>query len=291
MKTIRQLLKDNKSILIPAAHDAITAKIVQKIGFPAMSIGGFGISGSRYGLPDFGIISYREMRDAIAEISGAVDIPVLVDGDNGYGGELNVERMIREYEQIQNISCIFLEDQVFPKRCGHLKGKQIIPTQEMVKKLKTAVYTRQRKDLMIMARTDARNIEGLEEALRRSEDYLKAGADAIFIESPQSEKELEIISRNFKGVNLLVNVLNGGLTPILPQKRLEELGFNMIAYSTLTLLLMAKSLDVGLTSLYQRGDSLAIPSGKMSTMESYHDLIGVSEALKKEAELIKLLKL
>ena len=290
MKTIKQLLQNHKSIIIPAVHDAIAAKMAQKIGFLSVAIGGFGVSGSRFGLPDFGIVSYREMRDAISDTAAAVDLPILVDGDNGYGGGFHVGRVSREYEHGSNVSFFFFGEQGFPKRWGNLKGKQVVPAIEMVKKLKMAVHVRKRADLMIMARTDARNIHGLDEALRRSEDYLKAGVDAIFIESPQSEKELEIIGRNFKGQNLLVNVLNGGLTPVLPQKRLEELGFNMIAYSTLTLLLMTQALEAGLGSLYRDGDSLGIKHTNIGSMQSYHDLIGVNKALEREQGLMKLLQ-
>lgn len=250
-----------------------------------MSIGGFGVAASRYGLPDFGILSYTEMRDAIQDIVRSVDLPVLVDGDGGYGDFLNIERMIREYEREKNISSIFLEDQVLPKRCGHLAGKQIIASMDMARKIRIASSARSRNDLWIMARTDARAICGLDEALRRGEAYLNAGADVLFIEAPESFEELEKIGTTFRGANLLVNALHGGKTPLLSQKEYENLGFNFIAHPTMSLLVTMKALEKSFANLHDTG--IANPSEHMTSMKDFHDLIGVTEILEREKALKK----
>jgi len=284
MNQLAEIIQKEGSVILPVAHDAITARIIEKVGFKAMSIGGFAIVGSRFGYPDFGVASYREMRDAIIEIVDSVNLPTLIDADNGYGDFLNIERLVRDYEKEKNISCIFIEDQVSPKRCGHLKGKEIISTEEMARKIRIAAQTMKSKDLWIMARTDARATDGLDEALRRGEAYLKAGADVLFIEAPESIEEMKIIGETFKGVPLLANMLDGGKTPILPRQVLQDMGFTLIAYPSTSLLLMTKSLIAGLSSLCQNGDTLKIQN-EMSPMKDYHDLIGVTAALEKENKL------
>lgn len=269
---------------MPVAHDAIAAKIIQKVGFKAMALGGFAISGSRFGYPDFGLLSYREMRDAVIETVRSVEIPVLVDADNGYGDFLNIERVVADYEREKNICCIFLEDQVSPKRCGHLKGKEVISSEDMAKKIKTTAAARCSKDFWIMARTDSRAVYNLDEALRRGEAYLKAGADVLFIEAPETTEEMQTIGHAFKGAPLLANMLDGGKTPILPRKQLQEMGFTLIAYPSTSLLVMTKSLTEALTSLQSNGDTIAIQN-QMAPMKEYHDLIGVTAALEKESKL------
>ncbi len=284
MKTLQTLLQENKSILLPVGHDALSAKIIQKTGFKAMGIGGFGIAATR-GYPDLGILSYTEMRDAIINIARSVDIPLLVDGDNGYGDFLNIDRLISEYEREPNINAIFIEDQVLPKRCGHLDGKQIVSSKEMEQKLKIASQSKTRDDLWIMARTDSRAIHDLDEALRRGEKYLKAGADALFIEAPQTVQELEKIGQTFKGTPLLVNMLEGGKTPILSQQDLENMGYSIIAYPVTTLLLTLRVVEEGMKRLYEQKSTTPIQQTLMSPMEDLHDLIGVTKSLEKEKRI------
>ncbi len=204
--TWKELLNREQPLLLPCAHDALSARLIERAGFSAYSIGGFALVGSRYGIPDIGLAAFGEISAGIRDIMAATSLPVMVDGDTGYGDVKNVAHTIEGYEAM-GASSIFLEDQVAPKRCGHMAGKDVIPAADMVAKIKAAVGARRSKDFFIIARTDARAVHGLDEALRRGEQYLKAGADGIFIEAPQTVKELEMIGAAFKGVPQLANML------------------------------------------------------------------------------------
>jgi 2-methylisocitrate lyase-like PEP mutase family enzyme len=206
--TWKQLLARGEPLLLPAAHDGLCARLIERAGFSAYTIGGYALVGSRYALPDVGLVAFGEMSAGMRDIMSASSLPVLVDGDDGYGDAKNVARTIQGYEAI-GASAIFIEDQKAPKRCGHMAGKDVIDADTMVAKLRAAVAARQSSDLFIIARTDARAVHGLDEALRRGERYLAAGADGIFIEAPQTVAELERVGRAFSGVPQIANMPRG----------------------------------------------------------------------------------
>ena len=246
--TWKELLDREQPLLLPCAHDALSARLIERAGFTAYSIGGFALVGSRYGIPDIGLAAFGEISAGIRDIMAATDLPVMVDGDTGYGDVKNVAHTIEGYEAM-GASAIFLEDQVAPKRCGHMAGKDVIPAADMVAKIKAAVGARRSKDFFIIARTDARAVHGLDEALRRGEQYLKAGVDGIFIEAPQTVKELEIIGAAFKGVPQLANMLDDGRTPVLPPDELKTMGFAMAAYPTTLIFRVARTIERALSDI------------------------------------------
>jgi 2-methylisocitrate lyase-like PEP mutase family enzyme len=246
--TWKELLDREQPLLLPCAHDALSARLIERAGFTAYSIGGFALVGSRYGIPDIGLAAFGEISAGIRDIMAATSLPVMVDGDTGYGDVKNVAHTIEGYEAM-GASSIFLEDQVAPKRCGHMAGKDVIPAADMVAKIKAAVGARRNKDFFIIARTDARAVHGLDEALRRGEQYLRAGVDGIFIEAPQTVKELEIIGAAFKGAPQLANMLDDGRTPVLPPNELKAMGFAMAAYPTTVIFRVARTIERALNDI------------------------------------------
>jgi 2-methylisocitrate lyase-like PEP mutase family enzyme len=255
-KTWKEALGEEQPLLLPCAHDALSARLIERAGFTAYSIGGFALVGSRYGIPDIGLAAFAEISTGICDIMAATGLPVLVDGDTGYGDVKNVAHTIEGYEAM-GASAIFIEDQVAPKRCGHMAGKDVIAAEQMVAKIKAAVGARRSKDFFIIARTDARAVHGLDEALRRGEMYLNAGVDGIFIEAPQTLAELERVGRAFKGVPQIANMLEGGgQTPVLPPAQLKEMGFAMAAYPTTLIFRVAKTIERALADI-KAGKTLA----------------------------------
>ena len=247
-KTWRDLLEGGELVLLPSAHDGLTAKLIEQAGFRAFQVGGFSVVGARFGLPDIDLAQFGELSQTVREVLAASSLPVMVDCDDCYGDVKNVAHVVRSYESM-GVSAIFIEDQVAPKRCGHMAGKQVIPTELMVDKLRAALGTR-REDLFITARTDARAPLGLDEALRRGEAYFKAGADALFIEAPQDEREVERIASAFRGKKLVVNMLEGGgKTPLLPLADIREMGFAMVFYPTSLLFVVTKALQGALQDI------------------------------------------
>ena len=245
----RDLLKREQPLLLPCAYDALSARLIERAGFSAYSIGGYALVGSRYAIPDIGLAAFGEISAGIRDIMAATRLPVLVDGDTGYGDVKNVAHTIEGYEAM-GASSIFLEDQIAPKRCGHMAGKDVIPAEQMAAKIKAAVGARRNKDFFIIARTDARAVHGLDEALRRGEQYLKAGADGLFVEAPLSVKELERIGQAFKGVPQIANMLEGGgQTPVLPPKELHAMGFAMAAYPTTLIFRVARTIERALADI------------------------------------------
>jgi 2-methylisocitrate lyase-like PEP mutase family enzyme len=248
-KTWKEALASEQPLLLPCAHDALSARLIERAGFAAYSIGGFALVGSRYAVPDIGLAAYAEISAGIRDIMAASRLPVLVDGDTGYGDVKNVAHTIEGYEAM-GASAIFIEDQVAPKRCGHMAGKDVIPAAQMVAKIKAAVGARHSKDFFIIARTDARAVHGLDEALRRGEAYLAAGADGIFIEAPQTLQELERVGRTFQGVPQIANMLEGGgQTPVLPPAQLKAMGFAMAAYPTTLLFRATRTIERALLDI------------------------------------------
>jgi len=227
--TWNALLAVPEPLLLPVAHDALSARLIEAAGFRAASVGGFALMGARHGIPDIGLVGLKEMADGVRDILAATTLPLMIDGDDGYGDVKNVTRTMRTYERL-GAAAIFIEDQVSPKRCGHMAGKSVVPTEVMERKISAAAAARDSKDTFLLARTDARALEGLDGALRRGERYLKAGADGIFIEAPVSIAELERIGRAFKGTPQLANMLEDGATPLMTPSDLYGLGFQMVAY-------------------------------------------------------------
>jgi carboxyvinyl-carboxyphosphonate phosphorylmutase len=262
---LKKLLKDPKLLVAPGAYDVFSAKMIQELGFEAVYMTGYGTSASVLGQPDVGLLTMTEMARRAADIAAAVDVPVLADGDTGYGNPLNVIRTVREYEKA-GVCAIQLEDQVFPKKCGHMMGRRIVPMAEMVQKIKAACDARVDDDFVIIARTDARTNHGLEEALRRGKAYEEAGADLIFIESPESEEEMRELNKAFPHTPTLANMLEGGRTPVLPTDVLEGMGYGIAIYCTGPLYAAAQGVKDYLSALKNK-----------KTTADYERLIAFSE--------------
>jgi methylisocitrate lyase len=247
----RKLLKHEKLLQLPAAHDALTAKLIERAGFVAYQVGGFALDGARFAYPDIDLTRFGEKSGAVREIIAASALPVLVDADDGYGDVKNVTHMVRIYEDM-GVSAIFIEDQKPPKRCGHMAGKEVSPPQEMAQKIRAAVSARRTKDsLFLIARTDAVDPNGLDDALRRGELYLKAGADALYVEAEHDEEQLERVAREFRGEWLVANMLEGGgKTPWVPPDRLRKMGYSMVLYPTTVLFQLTRAIEQALENLH-----------------------------------------
>jgi 2-methylisocitrate lyase-like PEP mutase family enzyme len=273
---LRQLLKAPGVIRSLGAHDVFTARLIEAAGLETVFIGGFGTSASMLGLPDVGFLTLTEMADAVRRMAQRVSIPVVADGDTGHGDLHNVARTVREFEQA-GAAGVLLEDQVSPKRCGHFQGKQVIPVEEMVLKLRAALDARRDADFVIIARTDARAVEGIDAAIARINRYGAAGADVGFIEAPESRAELERIPREVK-YPLLVNMLSGGVTPILTVDELGKLGYKIVVCPIESLLVTATAMQKLIAALLQRG-RVDLPAGEMMTFAQIKGLLGLDEVL------------
>jgi len=249
---LRSALAGGELITAPGVYDMISAGIADRLGFKALYMTGYGVSAS-LGLPDAGLVSYTEMVGRVAQICQGTTTPVICDADTGFGGLLNLERTVRGYETA-GAAAIQIEDQVFPKRCGHTPGRRVVSIDDMVRKVEVAAASRASPDFLIVARTDARTSLGLDEALRRGEAYARAGADVLFIESPESEEEMARIGRHF-GVPLIANMADGGRTPILSRARLQELGYRIAIFPVTGLLAAARALERVYSVLKETGSS------------------------------------
>ena len=229
----KRLLKQHAPLLLPAACDALTAKLIEQAGFPAYQIGGFALDGTRFGFPDMDVTRLGEKSSAVRDIVYACSLPVLVDCDDGYGDEKSVVHTVHTYDDI-GASAIFIEDQKAPKRCGHMGGKEVIEPKAMVSKIRAAKSARRNAErLFILARTDALAVNGVDDAIRRAEMYLKAGADGIYVEGPENLEQLKRIGHEFKGEPLAVSILEGGgKTPWVPPAEMHAMGFNMVLFPT-----------------------------------------------------------
>ncbi|MCB9928744.1 MAG: isocitrate lyase/PEP mutase family protein [Alphaproteobacteria bacterium] len=225
-QTLRQRLADGEFIVAPGVFDMISALTADRMGFPALYMTGYGTVASHLGVPDAGLASYRDMVSRVETIAQGTRTPLIADADTGFGGLLNVDYAVKGYERA-GATAIQIEDQEFPKRCGHTPGRRVVPLEDMVRKIRVAVEARDSRDFLIVARTDARTDLGLDEALRRGEAFAEAGADVLFIESPESQEEMAIIGERFQGVPLLANMVEGGRTPVLSKARLQELGYSI----------------------------------------------------------------
>ena len=227
--SFRSILAAHDPLILIGAHDGLSARLIEQTGYPAFFIGGFPLVGARYGVPDIGIKGLGEIAAGVRDILGATGLPALVDGDDGYGDVKNVAHTVRTYEDM-GVGAIMIEDQTWPKRCGHMAGKDVVDTAFMVDKVQAALDARRDPDTMIVARTDARAVHGLDEALRRGAAFAEAGADILFIESPENEEEMRRIGEAFRGLPLLVNVVEGGSTPVLPTADYQAIGYSFAIY-------------------------------------------------------------
>ena len=271
------LLRKPDLLIVPGAYDALSARIAARAGAPAVYMSGFAVVGASFGVPDLGLIGPDQMSERVRAMAGAIaPVPLIADGDNGHGGPANVARLVRAYEQA-GAQCIQIEDQVMPKRCGHMEGKEVVPLAEAATKIRSAVSARANRQFKIMARTDARSTDGLDEALRRGEAFLKAGADILFIEAPQSEAELEAVGQTFAGVPLVANMVEDGKTPVLPVAHLRQMGFRIVLYPISALLNVARRLETLYGELLDgRGSG---PQRDRFGFVEYNALVGLPEIL------------
>ncbi len=269
--TLRKLLEERQFVAAPGVFDLISAKLADQTDAKALYMTGYGTVASYLGYPDAGLATYTDMLERAAAIASAVRKPLIADGDTGYGGLLNVYHTVRGYEKA-GVSMIQLEDQQIPKKCGHTPNRHIVSTEEMVNKIKVASDARSSKDFLILARTDARTSVGLDEAIRRAEAYAKAGADAIFIEAPESVEEMEKIGKEV-GAPLVSNQLHGGKTPILPESQLKAMGFAAAIYPTAGLFAAAKAL----ASVYDDHVQDRPVSADMYPFHDFVEMIGFQE--------------
>ncbi|HBK06946.1 MAG TPA: carboxyvinyl-carboxyphosphonate phosphorylmutase [Acetobacteraceae bacterium] len=257
--SMRAILNKPGILTLPGVYDGISARVANSLGFPALYMTGYGAVASALGVPDAGLASVTEMLDRVSCIAAAIDVPFIADGDTGYGGLLNVERTVRAYAAA-GASGIQLEDQEIPKKCGHTEFRRVVPYADAIRKIQVAVDSRPSDDFLIVARTDARYSEGLDEALRRGEGFLKAGADILFVESPESPEELRRIGETFKGAALLANMVEGGRTPFLSTHQLEAIGYKVALFPGTGFLTAAKALRDGYAFLQKNGTSTGGPA-------------------------------
>jgi 2,3-dimethylmalate lyase len=271
---IRTALSEKGQLIMPGIYDALSAKIASRAGFEVIFITGYSLSATLLGEPDFGLLTQTEVVNATQRICSVVDTPVIVDADTGYGNAINVIRTVQDLLRA-GAAGMFLEDQIWPKRCGHMKGKQVIPLDEQLKKLRAAVEAKGTHDFYIVARTDARQAHGLEEAIKRGIAFKKAGADAVFIEAPESKEEMKEISRQVPGP-LVANMLERGVTPIMGPQELRDLGFTLIVWPLAPIYAVAQSLKDVYSTLRREGSTLGILE-RLMPFEEFNDIVGLDE--------------
>jgi len=285
MTSIRKLLKDkSKPLVIPGVYDAIGAKIVEKVGFEAMFQTGYGTSATLFGMPDYGFIGSAETVDNARRICRAVSVPVIVDADTGYGNALSVWKLVRELESA-GASGIFLEDQRWPKRCGHMQGKEVVPIDEYAEKLQAALDARSNKNFIIVARTDARATEGLDKAIERGLYYKKVGADVIFVEAPKTIQEMKKIGSAIDAP-LVANMIEGGATPISSETKLHEMGFKIILYPLSVLFSNTYATLQILRELKRSGTTRKL-NKKLVNFDQFNDLVELKKYRKLEKQYKK----
>lgn len=272
---LRKRLAQKEILVLPGVYDALTAKIAVAAGFDGVVMGGYAVAASRLGAPDVGYLSMTEMRDALRTIARAVDVPVVADGDTGYGNALSARRTLQEYEWAGAAAVLF-EDQVWPKRCGHMAGKQVVDAAEHAKKIRAAADGKLRQSTLLIARTDARAVLGLDEAIERGKLYLDSGAEALFIEAPQSAWELEKIGKSFPDTILIANMIEGGRTPELTSKDLENLGFDIVFWPCTALYTITKAFGEVMGTLRREGTTLSCGS-KMLHFSEFNSFIGLDK--------------
>ena len=276
----KALIAAPEILSMPCAHDALTARIAQQTGFKAVCAGGYGASAALLGQPDVGLMTMTEMADHIRRMADCVDIPVFADGDTGHGNALNAARTVKSFEKA-GAAGVFIEDQVSPKRCGHMEGKSVVSRQEMLAKIKAALDARSDPDFVIMGRTDALAVLGMEEALERGRLMLEAGADMIFVEAPRSREELALAARDIPGPSFTV-YLEGGKIPMLPAREFEALGFAAVAFATSALYAAAHAVREALETILRTGETRNMQARMMDFAE-FNEVLGLSALRRKEA--------
>jgi 2-methylisocitrate lyase-like PEP mutase family enzyme len=268
-KTLAARMKQPGVIVAPGVFELISAKIADRMGFECLYMTGYGVVASYLGLPDAGLATYSDMVGRVAQIAKMTETPLIADADTGYGGLLNVQHSAQGYEAAGACG-IQLEDQEFPKKCGHMLGRRVIDAADMAAKVRVAVDSRTDKDFLIIARTDARTTLGLDEALRRAERYLKSGADVLFVESPESVEEMRTIGERFKGVPLLANIVEGGRTPLLSNAELANLGYKIAIFPARGFLAAGAALE----SAYAELKDGAATSTPLYDFKKFSELMG-----------------
>lgn len=271
---LRQRLREPRLISAPGVYDMISLRLADSMGFDLLYMTGYGAVASLLGLPDAGLATYSDMLGRVEAMAGMAKTPLIADGDTGYGGLLNVRHTVRGYEAA-GAAGIQLEDQEFPKKCGHTPGRRVIAADDMVRKIAVAAESRRDPDFLIVARTDARSALGLDEAMRRAELYANAGADLLFIESPESEDELKLIGKSFD-LPLVANMVEKGRTPVLTRAELEALGFRLAIFPTTAFLAAAAAMERGYKAIRDSGSSKAV-MGELYDFERFNKLIGFED--------------
>ncbi len=273
-QTLKKLLQRDKLLVAPGCFDGLSARLVQEAGYEAAYLSGGAVARSM-GIPDIGLVSMSEAIERAAQVVAVVKIPVIADADTGYGNAVNLVRTVREFERV-GVAAIHIEDQITPKRCGHLDGKEVIPLAEMEAKLKAALAARTDSDFVIIARTDARGVNGLDDAIERARAFAKLGVDAVFVEAPQSEQELADIPRRLPGMALLVNVFKGGKTPMLPMDRLEKMGYRIAIYPSETQRAAIHAMRHALATLKRDGTTESIDAA-LTTFKERDRVVALDE--------------
>jgi 2,3-dimethylmalate lyase len=274
-RRLRELLAGPDPVLAPGVFDGLGARLVEEAGFPAVYMTGFGTAAALLGRPDVGLLTMSEMVDNAARIAGACELPVIADADTGYGNALNVIRTVQEYERA-GVAAIHIEDQVAPKKCGHMEGKQVIPLAEMEAKIRAAVAARRSPDFVIIARTDARAVEGMDSAIERARCYREVGADVLFVEAAETEDEIRVVAERLAGVPLLFNWAEGGKTPAVDYATLADLGFKIVIFPLATLLGTTAWIRHALAEIRKAGTPLPIME-ELPRFGEFLDFIGLPE--------------
>ncbi|MFZ4759378.1 MAG: isocitrate lyase/PEP mutase family protein [Burkholderiaceae bacterium] len=281
---LRALLRDGGPGIVPGATDCFTARLIETAGFPAVYVTGSGAANTLLGRPDIGLVTLNELASQVERIADAVSVPVIADCDTGFGGVANVARTIRAYQRA-GAAGLHIEDQLFPKRCGHFEGKSVVPVREMLYRLQAALDARTDPDFLIIARTDARGPEGFERALERAHAYRELGADAIFVEAPSSVEELRRVGEAFPGTPLVANMIERSRTPLLPEAELKAMGYSIILYANAALYLGAFAIRQGLSVLREQGTTESLLDRMLSFSER-QALIGLPQADAYERDLV-----
>jgi 2,3-dimethylmalate lyase len=280
---LRELLKRKEILVAPGAHDALAAKIVAKAGFEAVYFTGYGQAASHLGGPDVGLLTMTEMAMRARNFAAAVDIPVIADADTGFGNAVNTMRTVREFEAA-GVAAVQIEDQVAPKKCGHMIGRQVVPLEEMIGKIRAAVAARQDPELVIIARTDARTTLRIDEALRRGRAFAEAGADVLFIESPESVEEMRLITTSFQ-IPVLANMVEGGRTPLYNAGELQKLGYQLVIFPTSSTYITAMAVTKVMQELKRSGTTQALLN-EMIPFAQFNELVGLPGVREIEASFL-----
>lgn len=274
-KMLRELLNSGEPFLTAGANDALSAVIAERAGFKAITMGGYLATAVSLARPDIGLMTMTEMAEQARRICAVTNIPLIADADNGHGNVLNVIRTIQELENA-GAAGVILEDQVMPKRCGHMAGKKVIPMEEHVQKIRAAVYARKDPDFIIIGRTDARQAHGLDDAIARAKAYAEAGADVVFVEAQESMEELERVPKEIKGVPLVVNMIEGGRTPLLSKDELSKMGYQVIFYNLGSLYTQTKAIQDYCEYVIAHGTSAGF-TGPMVAFDEFNSIVGLPE--------------